>query len=184
MTTYAKAQLRYLRLAPRKTRAVADVIRGLPVTEAEVQLLLMPRRAATPLLKLLRSAAANARTVLKQEPEALFIKEVRVDQGPKSTRWMPRARGAMSPIERKTSHVSIVLGVLAALEKPRFVIHKPAKKQTEEKKKKAKPKIEASRSPRDRGSAAKSGRDHDHSHEEKEVEKKGFAQRIFRRKAV
>ena len=169
MTTFAKAQLRYLHIAPRKTRAVVDVIRGLPVTEAEAQLLLMPRRAATPLLKLLRSAAANARAVLKQEPDALFIKEIRVDQGPKSVRWMPRARGAMSPIERKTSHVSIVLGILPVAKASRFTIRKPVKKGTDEKKK-PKPKVE---------------KPHDHVHEEKkEVEKKGFAQRFFRRKAV
>ena len=175
MTTFAKAQLRYLHIAPRKTRAVVDVIRGLPVTEAEAQLLLMPRRAATPLLKLLRSAAANAKQTLKQEPDALFIKEIRVDQGPKSVRWMPRARGAMSPIERKTSHVSLVLGILPAAKASRFTIRKPVKKGTDEKKK-TKPKAE---------------KPHDHEHDreekkevEKKAEKKGFAQRFFRRKAV
>lgn len=172
METQAKAQLRYLHIAPRKTRAVVDVIRGLSVAEAEAQLLLMPRRAATPLLKLLRSATANAKQTMKKDADTLFIKEIRVDQGPKSTRWMPRARGAMSPIERKTSHVSIVLEVLAAPKLSRFVIQKPSKKKTEEKKKtKAKAKPEP--------------HDHEHVHEEKkEVEKKGFAQRFFRRKAV
>ncbi|MFH0806421.1 MAG: 50S ribosomal protein L22 [Candidatus Brennerbacteria bacterium] len=170
MEPQAKAQLRYLHIAPRKTRAVVDVIRGLPVTEAEAQLLLLPRRAATPLLKLLRSATANAKQVMKKEADALFIKEIRVDQGPKSTRWMPRARGAMSPIERKTSHVSIILEALATPKASRFTVRKPVKKQTEEKKKR-KPKPEA----------------HEETHareEKKEVEKKGFAQRFFRRKAV
>lgn len=180
MTTHATAKLRYLHIAPRKTRAVADVIRGLSVPEAEAQLLLMPRRAATPLLKLIRSASANARTTMKLEPEALFIKEIRVDQGPKSTRWMPRARGAMSPIERKTSHVSVLLGMLTEPKKSRFVIRGPVKKKDEEKKKKK---------------AKQEMHEHDHphrpegaAHEEKEGEKvekkKGFAQRIFRRKAV
>lgn len=169
MTTYAKAQLRYLHASPRKTRAVADVIRGLPVAEAEAQLMLMPRRVATPLLKLLRSAAANAKQVMKKDADALFIKEIRVDQGPKSTRWMPRARGAMSPIERKTSHVSLVLDALATPRASRFVVRKPEKKVAEGKKKE-KPKVE---------------KPHEHAHEEKkETEKKGFAQRFFRRKAV
>lgn len=173
MTTYAKAQLRYLHASPRKTRAVADVIRGLPVAEAEAQLLLMPRRVATPLLKLLRSAAANAKQVLKKDADALFIKEIRVDQGPKSVRWMPRARGAMSPIERKTSHVSLVLDALAVPRASRFVVRKPLKKGTDEKKK----------------AKVKAEKPHDHDREEKKevekkVEKKGFAQRFFRRKAV
>lgn len=171
METQATAKLRYLHIAPRKTRAVVDVIRGLPVDEAEAQLLLMPRRAATPLLKLLRSATANAKQTLKQEPDALFIKEIRVDQGPKSTRWMPRARGAMSPIERKTSHVTVVLGVRPAPKASRFTIRKPVKKGTDEGKKK--PKAE---------------KPHAHAREEQEeekkVEKKGFAQRFFRRKSV
>lgn len=195
MTTQATAQLRYLRHAPRKTRAVADVVRGLSVMEAEAQLLLMPRKAATPLLKLLRSATANARAVLKQEPNTLFIKEIRVDQGPKSVRWMPRARGAMSPIERKTSHVTIVLGVMGKPSLSRFVINPPVKKRDEDKKR----------------SSAPHGHDHSHDHmrdrarEDKEKgrtpevkkekgrseitpreggEKRGFMQRIFRRKAV
>ncbi len=170
MTQYAKAQLRYLHVSPRKTRAVADVIRGLSVTEAEAQLMLMPRRAATPLLKLLRSAAANAKQTMKKDADALFVKEIRVDQGPKSTRWMPRARGAMSPIERKTSHISVTLGAFEVSKPSRFTIRKPVKKASEAKKK-AKPKPET--------------HEHEHAHDEKETtEKKGFAQRIFRRKAV
>ncbi|MBI2278580.1 MAG: 50S ribosomal protein L22 [Candidatus Brennerbacteria bacterium] len=169
MTSSAHAYLRYLRAAPRKTRAVADVIRGLSVSEAEAQLLLMSRSAAMPILKLLRSAAANARVVLKREPHALFVKEIRVDQGPKSKRWMPRARGAMSPIERKTSHVSIVLGMLAAPKPARFTIKEAVK-------------------PQEKTGGKKTGtREHDHVHEEREgqeSEKRGFAKRVFRRKAV
>jgi large subunit ribosomal protein L22 len=195
METQAKAHLRYLHIAPRKTRAVVDVLRGLPVREAEAQLLLMPRRAATPLLKLLRSAAANAKQVMKKDADELFIKEIRVDQGPKSTRWMPRARGAMSPIERKTSHVSIVLGIAESPKPSRFVIKVPVKKREEEKKR----------------SSAPHGHDHAHDHvherphEDKERgktpevrkekgrseitpreggEKRGFMQRVFRRKAI
>lgn len=194
MTTSAKAQLRYLHVAPRKTRAVADVIRGLPAIEAEAQLLLMPRRAATPLLKLLRSAMANAKQIMKKDADALFIKEIRVDQGPKSKRWMPRARGAMSAIERKTSHVSLVLGVMSVPKASRFVIRKPVeKKEAEKKKAKSRPQRKSGR-----GSSTKSGPKHEHlpgrqageherersREEKKEGEKKGFAQRFFRRKAV
>lgn len=169
--SHPTAILRYLHQAPRKVRAVADLVRGMPVREAEAQLLLMPRRAATPLLKLIRSAAANARATLKREPDAFFIKEIRVDQGPKSKRWMPRARGAMSPLERKTSHVTVVLGVSPAPRASRFVIVKPSKHRAEEEKKTKGKKAEP--------------HEHDHEHDEKETgEKKGFSQRVFRRKAV
>jgi len=185
MSTHATAQLRYLRIAPRKARAAADVIRGLPVAEAEAQLMLMPRRAATPLLKLLRSASANAKQTMKRDAEALFIKEIRVDQGPKSTRWMPRARGAMSPIERKTCHVSIALGLLAKPSPARFSIRRPEKRtrrdqetsrRAETKQKTAaekKPEPEKKESPREE--AKEKGRGAAGS---------GFMKRIFRRKAI
>lgn len=171
--TRATATLRYLRIAPRKTRAVADTIRGLPVTEAEAQLMLMPRRAAKPLLKLLRSAVANAKQTLKKESEVLFVKEIRVDQGPKLVRWMPRARGAMSPLERKMSHVSLTLGVLPSPRPSRFVVRKPTAPGSGEREGK---KREKSKPEKPHG--------HEEGEPEKKVEKKGFAQRFFRRKAV
>ena len=184
------ATLRYLRQAPRKVRAVVDVIRGMPVPEAEAHLLLMPRRAALPILKLLRSAAANAKQTMKKDADALIVKEIRVDQGPKSTRWMPRARGAMSPIERKTSHVSITLAVREGAPAARFTIRRRETKRVAEEAKKH----------RD----AHTGHTHEHTHEEKKLEtdKKekdvvreegkekgrggvgGFAKRVFRRKAI
>ena len=86
------AQLRYLRIAPRKVRSVADLIRGLPVQDAEAQLMVQRRRPAKPLLKLLRSAVANAKNN-KQNADHLFISEIRVDQGPMLKRMLPRARG-------------------------------------------------------------------------------------------
>lgn len=149
--------------------------------EAEAQLLLYPQRAAMPLLKLLRSAAANAKTLMKKETDALFIKEIRVDQGPKSARWMPRARGAMSPIERKTSHVTIVLGVAESSKPSRFTFARP-KKRGPETPKKGKPHAHK----KDKHEAGK-----DESKEKiresgapREEAKRGFVQRLFRRKAV
>jgi large subunit ribosomal protein L22 len=104
------AQLNYLRIAPRKVRSVADLIRGMSVNEAEAQLLMVRRRPAKPLLKLLRSAVANAKN--KQiNADHLFIAEIRVDQGPMLKRMLPRARGSASSIQKKMSHVVLTLGV-------------------------------------------------------------------------
>lgn len=108
------AQLNYLRIAPRKVRSVADLIRGMSVNEAEAQLLMVSRRSAKPLLKLLHSAVANAKN--KQiNADHLFISEIRVDQGPMLKRMLPRARGSASSIQKKMSHVTLTLGVNSKL---------------------------------------------------------------------
>jgi len=106
--TQASAQLKFLHIAPRKVRFVADLLRGRTVNEAEAQLMLHPRRAAKPLLKLLRSALANAKQ--KQMNGArLVVSEVRVDQGTMLKRFLPRARGMATPIQKKMSHVTLIL---------------------------------------------------------------------------
>ena len=119
------AQLRYLRIAPRKTRSVAGLVRGLPVNDAEAQLMVQRRRPAKALLKLLRSAIANAKNN-KLNADHLFIKEIRVDGGPMLKRYLPRARGSASPIQKKMSHVTITLGVNDKL-KPKYTIVVPKK---------------------------------------------------------
>ena len=130
------AKLRYAHVPPRKMRLQADVIRGLSLVEAEAQLMLSPRRPGGVLLKLLQSAKANAK-YKKMDPSMLFVKEIRVDQGPKQKRGMPRARGSMAVIEKKTSHITIVLGVSATLRKVPYLIHEhPKKKKIEKKSKK------------------------------------------------
>ena len=119
------AQLRYLRIAPRKTRSVADLIRGLSVNEAEAQLMVQRRRPAKALLKLLRSAVSNAKNNKLNETH-LFVKEIRVDGGPMLKRYLPRARGSASPIQRKMSHVTMTLGVNPKL-KSKYSIVVPKK---------------------------------------------------------
>jgi len=119
------AKLNYLRIAPRKTRSVADLIRGLSVNDAEAQLMVQSRRPAKALLKLLRSAVANAKNN-KLEVDHLFVKEIRVDGGPMLKRYLPRARGSASPIQKKMSHVTIVLGINEKL-KPKYKIVVPKK---------------------------------------------------------
>jgi large subunit ribosomal protein L22 len=165
----AKAQLNYLRVAPRKVRLLADVIRGLPIQEAEAKLMLNPRRPKDALLKLLRSATANAKNNGKLNMEKLFIKEIRVDQGPKTGHWTPRSRGSMSLIEKKTSHVTIILGVNDKIKPRRFNIEikKPVKAEKAKKSKREKNKEIAEEKP-----------------EAKPAAKPGAFKRIFSRKAI
>jgi len=113
-------------MAPRKVRSVGDLIKGLPVNEAEAQLLMQTRRPSKTLLKLLRSAIANAKNNKTVDPQYLFVASVRVDGGPMLKRMLPRARGSASPIQKKMSHVTLVLGVNDTL-KSRFTIVPPKK---------------------------------------------------------
>jgi len=115
------AKIHYLRMAPRKVRSVADLIKGLTVNEAEAQLMVTRRRAAVPLLKLLRSAVANLKSNKRGEPENFYVESLRVDQGPMLKRFLPRARGMATPIQKKMSHVTIVLAEKEGLA-PRFKI--------------------------------------------------------------
>jgi large subunit ribosomal protein L22 len=105
------ASLHYLRVAPRKVRLVADHVRGMQVGDALAMLKYTPQAAAKHLAKLLRSAVANAETKGgRVDVDALFVKTLNVDQGPKMRRFMPRAMGRAFRIEKKTSHVYVELG--------------------------------------------------------------------------
>jgi large subunit ribosomal protein L22 len=103
------AKLRNLRIAARKVRLVADLIRGKKIEHAQTILDFTTKRAARPLLKLLNSAVANARNNLKIDPKNLYISKITVDEGPKYKRWRARARGRASEIQKKTSHITLVL---------------------------------------------------------------------------
>jgi len=105
-----KAYLSYLRIAPRKVRLVADLIRGRKVDEALKILDFTVKKPALPLKKLLLSALANAKHNFNKEEKNLYIKRITVDEGPKLKRWMPRGRGRAYEIQKKTSHVTIELG--------------------------------------------------------------------------
>lgn len=103
------AKLRYLRIAPRKVRLVADLIRGKKVEEAQTILKFTTKKATKSLLKLLKSAIANAKNNFHLEESNLYISKIIVDGGSKYKRWFPRARGQASEIQKKTSHLTIVL---------------------------------------------------------------------------
>ncbi len=104
-----RAKARFVRVAPRKARLVADQIRGLDVTEAQTLLEFSSRGAARDLLKLVNSAAANAEANHDLIADDLRIAEIRVDEGPTLKRWRARARGRATRIEKKTCHMSVVL---------------------------------------------------------------------------
>ncbi|MBI4094249.1 MAG: 50S ribosomal protein L22 [Candidatus Liptonbacteria bacterium] len=141
------AQLKYLHMAPRKVRAVADLIRGLSVNEAEAELRYARRRGAKPLLKLLRSAVANAKQNQRLLPEKLVVSRIEVGQGPMLKRMLRRARGMADPIQKKMSHVRIILAERSQLPSPRFTILVAKKVKTPEgerpKRRKGAPKKEA-----------------------------------------
>ncbi len=106
---YKRASLRYLRIAPRKVRAVADVIRGQQVEKALAALDFTNRAAAAPLARMLRAALANAANSADVDVDALRVREIHVDQGPTIKRYRPRAMGRATQIQKKTSHVSLLL---------------------------------------------------------------------------
>lgn len=107
----ASALLRYERVAPRKVRVVAKLIRGKPVDQAVNVLMFCPGNAAALLKKLLISAIANAEDKSKGsvDTDALVVREVAVDQGPTLKRWRSRAMGRASRINKRTSHIRITV---------------------------------------------------------------------------
>jgi large subunit ribosomal protein L22 len=103
-----KAFLKNYRQSPRKVRLVAGLIKGKRVPEALIQLDFLVKRAGDPIQKLLLSAVSNAKQ-MGIENENLFIKEIRVDKGIVMKRMMPRAMGSGSRINKRTSHITLVL---------------------------------------------------------------------------
>ena len=105
-----KALLRHTRTAPRKARLIADLIRGKGVSDAINILAFTRKRAAGTFQKLLKSAIANAEENHKVlDVDDLVVKNVRVDEGVTWKRQMPRARGTSTMIQKKTSHITLIL---------------------------------------------------------------------------
>jgi large subunit ribosomal protein L22 len=104
-----RAHSRFIRQSPYKVRRVLDLVRGLPVEEAEHVLRLTNRAAADPIAKTLRSAVANAEHNHALDAEDLVVAEAFADEGPTLRRYRPRARGRASRINKRTSHITIVV---------------------------------------------------------------------------
>ncbi len=110
----ATAKARFVRVAPRKARLVADMIRGQKAGWAQGVLTHSPKRAAEPIEKLLRSALAN---LMNQDGAAgldvneAVIREIVINEGPTLRRWRPRAMGRATRIRKRTSHLTIMVEV-------------------------------------------------------------------------
>ena len=105
----AKAKLSYLRISPRKVQIVLDLIRGKDVATAAAILMQTPKAASEPVLKLLKSAAANAENNHGMDPENLYVSTCLATPGPIIKRIMPRAQGRAYRINKRTSHITIVV---------------------------------------------------------------------------
>ena len=165
------AKLNYLKIAPRKVRLIAGILRGLSVNDAEAHLLLRSNRSAKAILKLLRSAISNAKNNQKLDTSRFFVQSIRVDQGPMLKRHLPRARGTATPIQKKMSHVTLIIEESTKAQNNRFQIVIPKKIKDKDLKKKSK-----SKKPETSGI--------DKEFREKPKEKPGFLRRTFQRKSI
>jgi len=104
-----RASARYVRIAPRKARLIADQVRGLHIEKARALLQFSPRGAAEDIHKLLDSAAANAENNHDLIPDEMKISSITVDEGPTLKRYRPRAQGRATPIHKRTSHIAVAL---------------------------------------------------------------------------
>ncbi|MCR6098340.1 50S ribosomal protein L22 [Salipaludibacillus agaradhaerens] len=105
----AKAVAKQVRIAPRKVRLVADLIRGKEIGEAISILRHTPKKASPVIEKLLNSAIANAEHNYEMEPDNLVVSQAYVDEGVTLKRFRPRAMGRASRINKRTSHITVVL---------------------------------------------------------------------------
>lgn len=162
-----RAQTKYIRIAPRKVQSVARLIRGLSVSEAEAELLHERRRASKTILKLLRSAVASAKHNQNLDVARLFVESIRVDHGPMLRRSLPRARGIATLIQKKTSHVTLILGQMTEPQQRFTIVYEKKVKLPPEERAKARKvqrQKEERESPRGRG-------------------QRGFFRRMFSRKS-
>ena len=104
-----RARARYVRVAPRKARLVADQVRGLPIEDALTTLRFSPRGAAQDIMKLINSAAANAENNHDLVADDLLVSDIHVDEGPTLRRYRPRALGRATRINKRTSHINVAL---------------------------------------------------------------------------
>ena len=106
----SRAEAKYVRLSARKARLVLDHIRGRSVPEARTILAFTPRAAAVDIEKVLRSAVANAESAHALDGDELVVLAAYADEGPTLKRWRARARGRVNRINKRTCHVTIVIG--------------------------------------------------------------------------
>jgi large subunit ribosomal protein L22 len=115
----AFAVARFQRITPMKARRVVDMVRGLPVDDALSLLQFAPQAASETVYKVLESAIANAETTEGLSAGDLIVSVARVDEGPTMKRWRPRAQGRATRINKRTSHITLVVQPADAIKKGR-----------------------------------------------------------------
>jgi large subunit ribosomal protein L22 len=96
-------------MSPQKVRLVVNLVRGKPVQEALDMLRFLPHRAARPVAKAIKSAAANAETTYQLDPDALYIARITANAGRMLKRYRPKARGRVGPILSRSTHLEVVV---------------------------------------------------------------------------
>ena len=164
----AKASMKNLNIAPRKVRLIADLVKGQSAVGAIGQLQVLPQRSTEPIIKLIKSALANAQDN-NLDTRKLVLESITVNKGRTLKRGLSRGRGRVTPIRKAQSHVDLILKESDKVIAPAFVIHEKPKKVKE-----FKPSEEPKEKPKFK--------------EEGEVNKKGkqpgFMKKLFRRKAI
>ncbi len=164
----AEAKLNNLKIAPRKVRLVASAIKGLSVNEALAQLERITSRSSGPIVKLLKSAVSNAKNI-NLNINKLVVSSLRVDKGAMMKRQLPRARGRATLIQKKFSHVYLVLQESEKVRPSKFIIQ-GSKKISKVKVTKATEKTKFNKD--------------ENSDRKKVEERSGFLKKIFTRKAI
>jgi large subunit ribosomal protein L22 len=123
----AFASARYVRITPMKARRVVDLVRGVPVDQALSILEFAPQAASETVHKVLRSAVANAQTTEGLDTHDLVVSVAHVDEGPTMKRWRPRAQGRATRINKRTSHITLVVQPASVVAPEALKPAKPAK---------------------------------------------------------
>ena len=167
---------KYLRVAPRKLRLVADLVRNKTVAEAQQQLAFMPHKASGIVKKSLASCVANVAFQYSIDTDTLTISEARVDSGPMLKRFQPRAQGRAHPIHKYTSHLHIGIAVPADA--------KRTERETTPAAKLAKAPKKATKIDTPAKQTAESKQEKPAAEKKTGKSQKGFTRKIFNRKAV
>ncbi len=105
----ARAKARYVRVTPRKARRMVDLIRGMPADQAQAALAFAAQSASDPVRKVLASAIANAEHTQQLDASSLVVSRAWVDEGPTLKRFRPRAQGRGYRINKRTSHITVIV---------------------------------------------------------------------------
>ena len=189
------AKMKNLRIAPRKTKLVADLVRGLDTEEALIQLDHCPKKTATYIKKLILSAMANGENNFGIDKKNMYISEIFVGAGPVLKRWMPKAFGRAGRILKRTSQITVVISekIEGKGRKSPEQLEKERKARLEEKKKlekEARKNQEQAEKEEDKEKKKKPSLKSDNvakkevEKDKNKSEKKGWASKIFRRKSM